>query len=217
MGLQDSNTTDDFDNTQVVIRGGTDNTSIGNVGDALKTTGTLVISQAAQELPTFTVYVPAAGVANGKSMVSLVNASGSTVKLKIREIKLINVQTTSVTGVVLNFEFRRITNHSSGTSLTPNPHDTTDSLSGSATARTGATITGEGVILYRYKWSSDEHGVGAQDVESMDAVMQALNNCYTTARYTKPITLNANEGFHIKQTINSSVGTYDIFVTFTQE
>jgi hypothetical protein len=35
-GLQDSNTTDVYDQSQVVIRGGTDNTAIGNIGDALK-------------------------------------------------------------------------------------------------------------------------------------------------------------------------------------
>lgn len=215
MVLQDSNTTDDFDNTQVVIRGGTDNTKIGNTGDRLKVDS--IMTPGNNELATFTVYVPAAGVAVGKSMVSLVNASGSSVKVKLREIKLISLQTTAVTGVILDFEYRRITGHSVGTSLTPNPHDTLDTLSGSVTARTGATVTGEGVILFRQKWSSDEWGVGAQDVESNDHVLQTLLPFYSPAQYTKPITLNANEGFHIKQTVSSSVGTFDIFVTFTVE
>lgn len=199
----------------VRLRGSSDGTAIGNVGDRLKVDS--IMTPGNNELATYTVYVPAAGVSTGKSMVSLVNTTGSTVKVKIREIKLINVQTAAVTGVILNFEYRRITSHSSGTSLTPNPHDTTDTLSGSITARTGATITGEAAILLRQKWSSDEWGVGALDVESHAHPLQTLLPFYSPAQFTKPITLNANEGFHIKQTVSSSVGTFDIFVTFTVE
>jgi hypothetical protein len=35
-GISDSNATDSFDQSLVVIKGGTDNTSIGNIGDRLK-------------------------------------------------------------------------------------------------------------------------------------------------------------------------------------
>lgn len=35
-GINDSNATDDFDQAQIVLRGGTDNTAIGNVGDRAK-------------------------------------------------------------------------------------------------------------------------------------------------------------------------------------
>lgn len=35
-GFFDSNATDDFDNSRVVLQGGSDNTTIGNVGDRLK-------------------------------------------------------------------------------------------------------------------------------------------------------------------------------------
>ena len=41
-GISDTNATDNFDQTLVVLKGGTDNTSIGNSGDSLKVTGTLV-------------------------------------------------------------------------------------------------------------------------------------------------------------------------------
>lgn len=39
--LNEANATDDYDQSLIVIKGGTDNTSIGNVGDALKTTATV--------------------------------------------------------------------------------------------------------------------------------------------------------------------------------
>jgi len=44
MPLSDSNNTDEFDNTIVVLNGQTDNTGIGNVGDRLKVTANLTSS-----------------------------------------------------------------------------------------------------------------------------------------------------------------------------
>ena len=46
--LNDSNTTDSYDQSQVVIMGGTDNTKIGNVNDALKITGSIDATTTAQ-------------------------------------------------------------------------------------------------------------------------------------------------------------------------
>jgi len=42
MPISDSNNTDQYDNTIAVINGGTDNTPIGNVGDSLKVTTTII-------------------------------------------------------------------------------------------------------------------------------------------------------------------------------
>ncbi len=218
MGMQDTNTTDTFDNTLVAIKGGTDNTSIGNTGDRLKVDAQLSATTTSNEPATFIALTQAAGVATGKSMMSFVNTTGSTVKVKIRQIKIISAQTTAVTGKVSNFEFRKFVSHASGTLITTVPMDSTDTLSGSVTVRTGATITGEtATVLMRYQWSSDEWGVGSQDVESNDHAFNSLLPVYQTPRYTKPITLNANEGFHIKHTTSSSVGSFDIEVLFTQE
>lgn len=214
--ISDSNTTDTFDNALVVIKGGTDNTSIGNSGNRL-----LVDSNnnpSASELATFMVVSRGTGIANGKSMLSIVNTTGSTVKVKIRQIKVINVQNTAVTGVIANFEFRRFVSHASGTLLTSLPMDTADSISASVTSRTGATITGETAdVMFRHSYSTDEWGVGTLDVEAHDHAIQQHNPIYITPRNAKPITLNANQGFHIKQTVASSVGTFDIEVIFTQE
>lgn len=211
----DSGASDDFDNTQVVIRGGTDNTKIGNVGDRLKMDA--VATAANNELATFIVRGESIAIGNNKSMLSLLNGSGSGIKIKIRQIKIINVQNSAVTGVISNYEMRRFTGHSGGTVLTPHAHDTTDILNGSVTARTGATISGETVSLYRYSWSTDEWGSGAQDVESNDHAFELSIPCYVSANYSKPMILNPGEGLHMKQTTNSTVGTFDIEILFTQE
>jgi hypothetical protein len=213
--LQDSNATDSFDNSKVVIQGGTDNTSIGNTGDRLKVDA--LASVADVQNKTFCILAENIVIGNNKSMVSLLNATGSTVIIKIREINLINTQNTAVTGIVSNFEMRRMTGHSVGTSLTPNPYDTNDTLDVNVTARTNATIAGEGVMLHSYRWSSDEWGVGSHDVESNDHVLVSLIPFYTVQPYCKPITLRANQGIHIKHTVNSTAGQFTIIMTFTEE
>jgi hypothetical protein len=185
---------------------------------AIPVTATITGGQGETELATFVVYAQDIAIGNAKSMVSLVNTSGSTVKVKIREIRVINVQNTAVTGVIADFRLLRCVSHSAGTSLTPSSHDTTDSLNGSVTARTGATIATEGTaVLRRWQWSTDEWGVGAQDVESQDHGVALNNPLYEPISKTKPITLNANEGITIKQVTNSTVGSFDLVLVFTQE
>ncbi len=213
-GITDGNATSERDNALIEIIGA-DGTAIGNTGDRLKVDALASVSDVQNK--TFCILAENITIGNNKSMVSLLNATGSTVIIKIREIKLINTQTTAVTGVVAGFQLRRMTGHSVGTSLTPNTYDTTDTLNVNVTARTGATIAGEGVMLHSYRWSSDEWGVGATDVESSDHGLSSLIPFYTVQPYCKPITLRANEGIHIKQTVNSTAGQFTVIMTFTEE
>lgn len=177
-----------------------------------------VVTSKEQQNPTFLAYAGDVQIGNNKSMISLVNASGSTVKVKIREIKIISAQTTAVTGLISTMTLLRCTNHSAGTSLTPQAYDTTDTLSGSVTARTGATISGElAPVIRKWNWSTDEYGVGAQDIESMDHALAELLPGWGYPFGTKPFTLNANEGLTLKQIVNSTVGTFNISIIFTVE
>lgn len=170
-----------------------------------------------QTFATFIVNATSVVPASNKSMVSLLNAGGSAVKVRIRDLKIINSQVTGVTGVTANFDLFRFTGHSAGTSITPLAYDTSDSLNGSVTSRTGATITGETSLLRRWVWSTDEWGTGPMDVESTDHTFQNFFPAYAPDRFTKPITLNAGEGIHIKFTTASTVGGWDFWITFTQE
>ena len=196
------------------IRGNTDNTLIGNKSDRLK------IDFEEMQKETYIVAATSIVIGNNKSMISLLNASGSTVIAKIREIFIYNSQTSPLTGVVSSFDMFRFTGHSDGTSLTPLPYDTNDSLNSSITARTGGTITGEAAaFLKRWQISSDEWGVGTSDVEGTDHSLSLWGSpIYVNGNpFLKPITLRANEGVHLKHTINSVRGTFDLYIVFTEE
>lgn len=193
-------------------------TEIGTVSNPVSVTGSVTVSSTAETVnKTFYACAMNIAIGNNKSMLSLVNTSSSVV-VKIREIYLVNAQNTAVTGVIADFKLFRCVSHSSGTDITPISYDTTDSLDSNSTVKTGATIGTEGTIpLKQVKWSSDEWGVGAQDVESQDHGYQALIPFYKQAPNCKPITLRQDEGITLKQTTNSTAGSFDIRVLFTQE
>lgn len=209
----------DLNNSQYV-QGGTDDTLIGNVGDRLKVDANFTTppTVAEQELATFISYSASTAPGNNKSMLSLLNASGSGFRVKIREIRIVNVQTTAVTGVVCTFEALRFTGHTGGTLITEANHDTSDTKDADITTRTGSTISGETTpYLRRWIFSTDEWGVGAQDVESWQHGLQVFNSLYNQPPKTKPITLQQGEGLHIKCATNTTVGSFDVLMLWTQE
>jgi hypothetical protein len=186
--------------------------------DGIQQVNLVAMTSGVGELATFVVMARETTLGNNKSMMSIVNTSGSAVKIKLRELFIINTQTTAVTGIIADFEIRRCVSHSAGTSLTPQAYDTSDTLDSSVTVRTGATIGTESAsILKHFEWSSDEWGVGALDTEGSDHAKQVSTNILTQAKDCKPLTLRANEGITIKHIINSTAGSFDIICVFTQE
>lgn len=170
------------------------------------------------EVATFSVLALDTVIGNEKSMISIVNASGSGVIIKIRSIKIINTRTTAVTGIVSDFRVVRITGHSVGTLLSPQTFDTAASLNANVTIRTDATVTGASTTpLLRHKWSSDEYGPGTLDKEGLDQAFQNTIPIYQHFPGRKPITLHQGEGLHILHNTNSTAGSFDIDVIFTQE
>lgn len=202
-------------NTRGLLAMGSDS---GGVARRLRTdtSGNLQVTTANGDPATFTVLASATAIALNKSMISIVNTSAS-VTAQIYQIFIINSQVTAVTGVVANFELRRITGHSAGTSITPLSMDLNDTLDAAITARTGSTVAGESAsLIMRYQWSSDEWSGGTPDVESADHAQQLLNPAFGRVPGTKPLFLRQNQGITIKQTTNSTAGTFDIYVVFTQ-
>jgi len=171
------------------------------------------------QLASFTAMSLATVIGNNKSMLSIANENSSTVVVKIYKIYIINTQTSNITGVVGNFELRRCTSHSAGTLITSEKLDTNDTLDSNITIRTGATITGESANRIWYsKYSTDEWGSGTLDKESHDQVFQQYFPLWNSDnQIIKPIVLRANEGLTIKFATNSTAGSFDILVVFTQE
>jgi hypothetical protein len=150
----------------------------------------------------------------------MLNASSSGVTIKIHEIFLVNVKTSAVTGVTCTFELRRITGHSSGTAITDIEElETSDALDSDVTIRTNSTVSGESTaLLWRSIFSTDEWGTGTLDVEGLDQVFQTMFPIYARkTNSTKPITLLEGEGLTLKCATNTTTGSFDIMVVFTQE
>lgn len=199
-----------------VLIAGQDGTNVQSIRTL--TDGTVQVRY--KELATFTALATATVVGNNKSMLSIVNASGSTVQVRVLSIHVVNVQTTAVTGVTGTFEVRRCVNHSAGTAITAiETMDSTDTLNGSVTVRTNGTITTESAnLLWRALFSTDEWGPGTQDVESGDHIFQTMFPIWKRRDMdAKPILLRANEGLTVKFATNSTAGRFDILVVFTQE
>jgi len=169
--------------------------------------------------PSFTLSAPAVVIGNNKSLVALMNGASSTKVVRVREIYLVNSQTVAVTGVVATVSLRRITGFTAGTALTPVANDTNDTLNVNVTAAHGATVSGEfTAFLQRWYLSTDEWGVGAADAESAAATMQAHFPVFRRSdAEMRPLTMRPGQGLTIKCETNSTAGSFDIIVAFTQE
>jgi hypothetical protein len=153
---------------------------------------------------------------NNKSMLAVFNAGGSPVVIRVQRIWIVNAQTSPVTGVVASFNLARLSTSAGGTAVTPVSYDTADTLNGSVSARTGGTFT-EGALIQRWKWSTDEWNVGATDIESADHVLQVLNPVWYAKDNLKPLVLRAGEGLHVKCATNTTAGSFDIVMEFSEE
>jgi len=126
------------DGDDIRIKGATDSTLIGNSGsrllvDAAFSTPPTVnavprysggnellgthtqqfsVPTVESENPTFIVYAQDVVIGSNKSMVSILNALGSGVNIKLREVYLVNTQNTAAAGVIADFRLLRITGHS---------------------------------------------------------------------------------------------------------
>lgn len=194
----------------------TDGTTIAGVDAGTSRLKVDAGTTSSNEEPTFVAVSLVTQIGNNKSMMSIVNTH-ATLRVKIKQIIIRNQQTTGIAGVMADFRLFRCTGHSAGTLVTPQARDTDDTLNAAITCRTGATIAGEAASpMDRWKWSSDDHGVGTLDQEGLD---KAFMNCFPMTNITDPsekrITLRQNQGITLKQVTNSTNGNFDIIIVFT--
>lgn len=198
----------------------------GRIGVPLATTYGLVVRPLPFERQTFQVSAQNVAIGNGKSMCSLFNATGSGVVIRVVSIRIYSVQTTAVTGVMANFGLRKISAHSGGIQLTTTgaaaglifPFDSTNALNGLVTARTGATVTENPAFnISQWLWSSDEFGTGTADAETFEHSIAQSILAWGAVSNAQPIVLRPKEGVHILQSTNSTAGTFNIVITFTQD
>lgn len=178
------------------------------------TNGELLTSISYTELPTFICSISNITTANNKSMIAISNTS-STNRILIKEVSLINAAITATTGLEANFQLNRFTTLTGGTTITPQPFDTTDSLPSGINGSSGSTITGEGTIYKSVLWSTDEFGAGTADAETTEHSMQTAFALWQHKSGLRHITLRQNQGLHIKCATNTTSGTFNLSIIFS--
>lgn len=196
------------------ITDGTNNVAVTNAAPSNSDYG-VVVRPISLELPTFSIVATGVTVGNNKSMLAIQNTG--TAVVRIREVWIINDQTTAVTGVAGTFQVLRITSFTAGTAVTPVSCDTNDTLPSGITSATGGTVAGESSLLRSGVWSTDEWGPGTADVESNDHAIQQTEPFWKQTPNGKALTIRQNQGIHVKFATNSTAGAFNIRMVFTTE
>jgi hypothetical protein len=172
---------------------------------------------------TYTAYAPGITLSTAlKGMLSLFNASGSGVVLKIYRIWVLNAQATGAAGVLGTFQIRRIrAQTTTGTAtVTPVKHDTLSAtLPAQVTAVSGGTAVTTDLELRRFFYVSDEPAVNTA-VQWEDLQMFVPLSLVWDAGYgdsnVEPLTANEGQGFAVVHTgTASAAGNADIIFEFT--
>lgn len=162
-------------------------------------------------LPTYYALADAVAFAQNKQMISIMNAVGSGKMVVLKKLFLINNAIAAVTGVALRQELKRITAHSSGTLVTPQPSDSASpSLPAEVTVRTGATAT-EGALMFPLTFTNDEVGA-TQGFPS--ATLLAGLNWFAEGSEVQEIRLREGEGITVKNITNTIVGSFSYLIVF---
>lgn len=191
-----------------------------STGNKIRTRSRVVGGETVQEqavyqtaLPTYYALADSVAFATNKFLISLLNATGSGKVLAIKKLFLIDVQTSTVTGVAIRSDFKKITAHSGGTVITPQSADSQNpSLPAEITSRTGATAVTEGALLFPLAYSNDE--IGATQAFPSSILLQGLN-FIPEGIETQEIRLRPGEGIALKQITSSTVGSFSYLIVFT--
>lgn len=198
----------------VLLSNGTTNASLATATAGPAATA-LVVTPNQQQ--TFVVSAQGIAPGNGKSMISIANGAGSGKTIRIQAIAIYPTTDSAVTGVNVQYDAFKFTTHASGTSLTAIALDSQNSLSGSVTAQTNATITGAGTIPLDSWFQNGDEITSAGLTPSAQASIDGQRRRVYGVNELQPIVVRAGEGFFIKCQTNTTVGTFTVFVWFTQE
>lgn len=164
-------------------------------------------------LPTYYALADAVTFAQNKHVISLLNGSGSGKVVAIRKLFMINTQLTSVTGVAVRADVKKITAHSGGTVVTPQSCDSASAaIPAEITARTAATSVTEGALMFPLTFTNDE--AGATQAFPSTQLMAGLN-WVPEGVEIQEMRLREGEGITIKIITNTAVGQFAWLVVFT--
>lgn len=164
-------------------------------------------------LPTYYALADAVTFAANKQLISILNAAGSGKVVAIKKLFMINTQLSSVTGVAVRADVKRMTAHSGGTTITPTLCDSDNAaLPAEITVRTGATSVTESSLLFPLTFTNDE--AGATQAFPSTQLMAAFN-WMPEGVETQETRLRPGEGLTVKQITSSTVGQFAWLMVFT--
>lgn len=166
-------------------------------------------------LPTFRVLAPAIVPATNKYHIVLRNSTGSAQTLYLLGLYAINDNVAAVTGVINQFNFRRVTGTPTMTSLTPYAFNSADPALANVVAGHTATagLTDSTIILPMVLSSEENTAVPT----NTGMYLQHANLLPMMHPYSRPLALRPDEGVAVKQIGAGSVGALSWILDFSVE
>lgn len=166
-------------------------------------------------LPTFRLVCNGIVPAANKYHLYLGNNAGSGQTLWLVGMQFLNNGVTAVTGVINQFDFRRVTGTPTLTAVTPYAFNSADPALSAVTA--GHTATAgltDSTIILPFVQSSEENTAA---VTNTGMYLQYLNVLPTPTPYSRPLALRPAEAVAIKQTGAGAVGALTWILDFAVE
>lgn len=166
-------------------------------------------------LPTFRVLAPAIVPATNKYHIVLRNSTGSAQTLYLLGLYAINDNVTAVTGVINQFNFRRVTGTPTMTSLTPYAFNSADpALANVVAGHTATAGLSDSTIILPMVLSSEENTAVPTNT---GMYLQHANLLPMMHPYSRPLALRPDEGVAVKQIGAGSVGALSWILDFSVE
>jgi hypothetical protein len=166
-------------------------------------------------LPSFRLLCESGAPAANKYHLYLGNNTGSGQTLHLLEMRVLNLTTGAVTGVVNRFNFRRVTGTATLTAVTPYAFNSADPALANVTA--GHTVTAgltDSTIILPLILSSEEHT--AVPVNTTQH-LHNMNLLPAPNPFGRPMSLRPGEAVAVRQVDAGTVGTFAWIIDFAVE
>ena len=166
-------------------------------------------------LPTFRVVAPAIVPATNKYHIVLRNSTGSAQTLYLLGLYAINDNVTAITGVINQFNFRRVTGTPTLTSITPYAFNSADpALSNVVAGHTATAGLTDSTIILPLVLSSEEQTAVPTNTGMF---LHHTNLLPALHPYGRPLALRPDEGCAVKQIGAGTVGALSWILDFAVE
>jgi hypothetical protein len=166
-------------------------------------------------LPTYRLLCANIVPAANKYHIVLRNNSGTSQTLYLLGLYMMNVNVTAVTGVINQFDFRRVTGTPTLTSVTPYAYNSADpALSGVTAGHTATAGLTDSTIILPLVQSSEENTAVPTNT---NMYLHHTNLLPAAHSYGRPLALRPDEAVAVKQVGAGTVGALTWIIDFSVE